>query len=130
MPAIIKSILQAAPAAHVEAALARLAQLAPAAAPEIAHACVACGSTAVELVEFDKPSSWSEEGESAAAWHCSQCGANESDVAELVVMPAATFAAMTAIMDAAVPLAGTAMQPTTDEMLRLSLELVAMRRAA
>lgn len=130
MPAIIKSILQAAPAAHVEAALARLAQLAPAAAPDLAHACIACGSTAVALVDFDTPSSWTEEGDNQTLWHCSQCGANESDVAELVVMPAATFAAMTAIMDAAVPLAGTAMQPTTDELLRLSLDLVEMRRAA
>lgn len=133
MSAIITTAIIAAPPAlpaHIEAAIARLAQLAPGAAPDIAHACVACGSTAVEWIEFDHPSSWAQEGESDAAWHCSKCGANESEVTELVVMPAETFACMTQIMDAAVPLAGTAMQPTTEELMRLSLELVGMRRAA
>lgn len=89
MPAIIQSAIIPAPAlaAHVEAALASLDH-------QIAHACVACGATAVELVEFDTPSSWREEGESAAVWHCSRCGANESEVEDLVVIPAAAFAAL------------------------------------
>lgn len=112
----------------LDAALERLARIAPDAAPEIVHACTACGSCDVQYFEVDSPAAPWGAIANDAGWHCKACGADGYDVDDLVVMPVATFLALTEVADLAAPLAGTAMRPDLAEQLALSVALVEMRR--
>ena len=95
MPAVVRIHTLAdappTPAAVIEAAVARLN-----AGAELVHACAACGSSEIVYDSVESRTGVWTETTTDEGWACKRCGAFEADCDELVVMPAAAFAELTA----------------------------------
>jgi hypothetical protein len=97
MPAVMRTFFAAdAAPSPAEAAVERLRVIEPRWRPETVRACACCSSTAITFEAAEYETGVFGEVMADAGYHCKSCGAFEPECDEIVVMPAASFVAMTA----------------------------------
>lgn len=102
MPAVVRTFsLADAPPSTAETAVERIRAFAPHWSPDIAIACIACGSTSITFESAEYETGVGGEVANDAGYRCHKCGAFEQDCDEHVAMPAAALLELAAAVELA-----------------------------